>query len=176
MFKEYSNVIDQNTKDFFKKNVTENLHFPFYFNTSEFTEVKTNFYFFSHTILHRPENKFPNPINSDLYPYVVALFKKLSKKCKFKYKKIFRICLNLTFNNSHKRSATHLDHKFKHKQLILYLHADDLKSYTYIYNKKRTELIKVKPTPYKVITWGHTAHYHMVPKKGYILILVYTYI
>jgi hypothetical protein len=176
MFKEYLNVIDQNTKDFFKKNVIENLNFPFYFNTSELQPVKTSFCFFSHTILNRPETKSPNPINSDLYPYAVALFKKLSKKCKFKYKKIFRICLNLTFNNGHKQSATHLDHKFKYKQLILYLHVDDLKSYTYIYNKKKTELIKVKPTPYKVITWGHTDHYHMVPKKGYRLVLVYTYI
>ena len=174
MFKEYLKAVDQETINFLKHNTVENLNFPFYFNLTEIKSKKNNFNFFSHIILHKPEDNIPNRINSNLHPYAIDIFNKLSKKCKFKYKEIFRICLNLTFNNGHKKSDIHLDHEFNHKQLLLYIHADDLNSYTYIQDKNKT--ITVKPIAQKAIIWGKLPHYHLVPQKGYRLVLVYTFI
>tara|TARA_Y100001972_G_C7490628_1_gene248848 strand:- start:78 stop:629 length:552 start_codon:yes stop_codon:yes gene_type:complete len=183
MIKEYLNVIDNETKEFLKKNVLHNLNFPYFLNHTEMdegdskvTNKNNDFCFFTHAVLHRPEKKFDNPINSDIYPFTVKLFDQLSKKCKFKYKKIFRISFNLTFNNGNEKSETHLDHHFPHKQLIVYLHVDDLDSDTCIYNKNKTKITKVKPMPYKVVIWNGLYHYHMVPKKGRRLILIYTFI
>jgi len=174
MFKEYLNAIDKKTQNFFKKNIINNSNFPFYLNKTEIINKTNNFCFFSHTILHRPEDNLPNPINSKLYPFATNLLKKLSKKFKFKFKKIFRICLNLTINNGKEKSDVHLDHNFEHKQLIIYIHCDDLKSYTCI--KKDNKIVKIKPISNKVVMWGKLPHYHIVPKKGFRLVLIYTFI
>ena len=178
MVREYLNVIDNKTKIFLKNNVLHNLHFPYFLNNTEIVDTgkHNGFCFFTHTVLHAPERKLDNPVNSPLYSFATKLFNQLSKKCKFKYKKIFRISFNLTFNNGNEKSETHIDHNFTHKQLILYLHVDDLNSDTCIYNKNKTKITKVKPKPYKVVIWNNLYHYHIIPKKGYRLILVYTFI
>ncbi len=173
MVKEYLNAVNKETIDFLKQNTVEHTKCPFYFNTSDLLN-NNNFYFFSHIIFHKPEVNKSNPINSPIYPHALKIFDGLSKQLKFKYKKIFRICLNLTFNNGHKKSETHLDHQFNHKQLLLYIHVDDLNSYTCIKDNNKT--IKVKPIPQKVVVWAKLPHYHLVPKEGYRLVMVYTFI
>jgi hypothetical protein len=174
MYKEYLNAIDKKTQNYLKKNIIDNINLQFYLNKTELMDKKSNFYFFTHIILHRPENNLSNPINSELYPFAKDLLQKLSKKFKFNFNKIFRICLNLTFNNGKQKSNIHLDHSFEHKNLIIYLHCDDLKSYTCI--KKDNKIIKIKPLPNKIAIWNKLPHYHIVPKKGFRLILVYTFI
>ena len=176
MIKEYKNILNKKEKDFFKKEVLDNVYFPFYLN---FKSVKEDYFpFFTHKILMRPEDveEGETRINSTYYNYFVKLFKNLSKRCKFKYKDILRICINFTFNSGEEKCPLHLDHPYSHKQLLIYIHNDDLNSFTFIYDKKEKKLIKkIKPTVNKGVVWNALPHYHLTPKKGYRMVLVYTF-
>ena len=187
MIKEYPNILNKKEKDFLKKAIVNSSSFSFYLNTSDvdsnfkFNNPKLNYFpFFTHTVLLRPEqsdnaNK-ESRIHSNTYNFFTDLFSKLSKRCKFKYEEIFRININLTFNNGKEKSHVHVDHYFPHKQLILYLHSDDLNACTCIVNKKNKKIKKIKPSPNKAVVFdGELDHYHIVPKKGYRVVLIYTF-
>ena len=175
MFKEYNNILNKTEKNYLKSTIIDSNNFPFYLNETEIGKIKNNYFtFLSHIILHRSEDQKENRINSSLYEYTINLFKKISKKYKFKYKEIYRIALNLTFNNGKKKSITHTDHLYPHKQLLIYLHNDDLNSCTCILIKNKIK--KIIPTPNKGVIWDNFKHYQLIPKKGYRLVLVYTFI
>ena len=174
--KQYKNVLKKNEEKFFQEQVMSGNDCPFYLNTEDVGKSKRFFPFFTHIVLHRPEDSAVNKINSPSYNYLTKLFKNFSKRCNFKYNKIYRICFKITFNNGTKQSSTHLDHQFPHKQLILYLHIDDLKSHTCVYNKEETKIKKINPIPNSVAIWNNLKHYHITPTKGYRLVLIYTFL
>ena len=175
MFKEYKNIINKKEKDFLKSTIIDSNTFPFYLRTTEIVNAPNNYFpFLSHVVLHKPEDQKTNRINSSLYNYCTELFQRISKRYKFKYKEIYRIALNLTFKNGKKESLIHRDHPYPHKQLLIYLHTDDLKSCTCIFNKDKIK--KIIPTPNKGVMWDNLKHYHITPKKGYRLVLVYTFL
>ena len=60
MCREYLNAIDKKTQNYFKKNIINNINFPFYLNKTEIENKINNFCFFTHIILHRPEDNLPN--------------------------------------------------------------------------------------------------------------------
>lgn len=182
MIKEFNNILNKKDKEFIKTNIVQNAFFPYYLNyvdvdkNYQFDTIKKNYYpYFSHSILLRPKNIKDNPIiNSNYFDYFNNLFFKISKKCKFTYKKILRLNINFTFNNSMKKSNVHVDHPFSHKQMLLYLYVDDLKSYTCI--KLNNKIKKIKPTPNKAVVFDSYEHYQITPTKGMRIVLVSTFI
>ena len=180
MIKEYNNIFNEEQKDYLKQELILNSSFPFYFNQRSITKGKNRDYFplFTHKILNRPEDveEEKNRINSNYYDYFADLFEDLSKRHKFKYKELLRICLNFTFNNGEEKCPIHVDHFYPHKQLLIYIHNDDLESFTFIYDKKGKKLLKkIVPTANKGVLWNGSPHYHLAPKKGYRIVLIYTF-
>ena len=182
MIKEYENILNKKEKDFFKKEIISNINFPFYLNFKSVKSVegsKDNYFpFFTHKILQRPEDvkTGESRINSTYYNSFVTLFNDLSKRCKFKYKELLRICINFTFNSGEEKCPLHVDHPYPHKQLLIYIHNEDLNSFTFIYDKKEKKLIKkIKPTVNKGVIWNSLPHYHLTPKKGYRVVVIYTF-
>ena len=179
MIKEYENILNKKEKDFFKKEIISNVNFPFYLNFKSVEGIKDNYFpFFTHKVLQRPEDvkEGETRINSTYYDYLFNLFNDLSKRCKFKYKDLLRICINFTFNSGEEKCPLHVDHLYPHKQLLIYIHNDDLNSFTFIYDKKEKKLIKkIKPTANKMVIWNSLPHYHLTPKKGYRIVVIYTF-
>ena len=99
------------------------------------------------------------------------IFSKFMSRIKVKYKECFRININLTFNNGHTQCPPHVDHKYKHKQLLIYLNKNvDPLSCTVIKDKK------YKPEYNTGILFDNVPHYHIVPKEGHRIVIVYTFI
>jgi len=178
MIKKYKNILSGDEKNFLKKQVLNNLHFPFYLNKSSMVDKKDYFPFLSHNILTRPEEgkKGDSRKNSPLHNYCTNLFNSISKRCKFEYKQLLRIAINFTFNNGVKASDIHLDHPYFHKQLLIYLHADDKNSFTLFYDKDGKKVIKkIRPEPNTGVISHTHPHSHLTPQKGYRVVLVYTF-
>ena len=182
MLKEYPNILKKEEKEFIKNNFLQNDAFSWYLNhidvdkDYEFNNIKKNYWpFFSHSILIRPKTlNDESIINSNYYNYFSELFDKLSKRCNFTYNRILRLNLNFSFYNGIKRSNIHVDHPFPHKQILVYLHVDDLKSYTCIKINKKFK--KIKPTPNKAVVFDSYDHYQITPTKGMRIVLVGTFI
>ena len=178
MIKKYKNILSEGEKKFLKKQVLNNFHFPFYLGKSCIVGKNDYFPFLSHKILLSPEDvkKGDNRKNSPLHDYCTNLFNTISKRCKFKYKHLLRIAINFTFNNGVKACDIHLDHLYFHKQLLIYLHADDKNSFTLFYDKDEKKVIKkIRPEPNTgVISHSHP-HRQLTPQKGYRIVLVYTF-
>ena len=178
MIKKYKNILSEGEKKFLKKQVLNNFHFPFYLGKSCIVGKNDYFPFLSHKILLSPEDvkKGDNRKNSPLHHYCTNLFNTLSKRFKFEYKQLLRICINFTFNNGVKACGIHLDHPYFHKQLLIYLHADDKNSFTLFYDKDEKKVIKkIRPEPNTgVISHSHP-HRQLTPQKGYRIVLVYTF-
>ena len=171
MIKKYKNILSEGEKKFFKQQVLDNLHFPFYLGKSVIIGGKDYFPYLSHKILMRPEEvkKGDNRKNSPLHYYCTNLFNTLSKRFKFEYKQLLRIAINFTFNNGVKASDIHIDHPYFHKQLLIYLHADDKNSFTLFYDKDEKKVVKkIRPEPNTgVISHSHP-HSQLAPQKGYL--------
>jgi hypothetical protein len=177
MFKTYKNILSKEDLKRFNQEVIENNNFGWYLNTSSVRDYPTksnfdSFLFFNHEILIRPENRNgANGVNSFLYPFMEEIFSKFMGRIKVKYSECFRIALNLTFNNGHTQCPPHLDHKFKYKQLLVYLNKDiDPSACTIVKDKKYA------PTFNSGLLFDNVVHYHMVPKKGHRIVAVYTFI
>jgi hypothetical protein len=98
------------------------------------------------------------------------------KKVGYKYKEIFRISVNLTFNIGLKHSVVHCDHKFPHKQVLIYLNDCDPEAFTFILDKKNKVIKKIKPEKFKGIMFDRQPHYLKYPKHKERIITVYTLI
>jgi hypothetical protein len=149
-----------------------------FLNKSCLSEKKDYFSFFSHKILMRPEEvkKGHTRENSPLHHYCVNLFNTISKRFKFEYKQLLRIAINFTFNNGMKECPIHIDHPYFHKQLLIYLHADDKNSSTLFYDKDEKKVIrKIRPEPNTGVISHTHPHSHLTPQKGYRIVLVYTF-
>ena len=178
MIKEYNNIFNDKQKNYLKQEIISSNNFPFFLNSKSVNSVEDYFPFFSHKILNRPEDveEEKNRINSNYYDYFFKLFKDLSKRHNFKYSKLLRVSINFTFNSGEKKCPIHSDHEYPHKQLLIYIHNDDLNSFTFIYDKEGKKLLKkIVPTANKGVLWNGSPHYHLTPKKGYRIVLIYTF-
>jgi len=175
--KQFKNILNKDEQKYFKTQVLDNLYFPYYL--SKRISVDTDsFPYFNHKILMRPEEvkEGTDRRNSPHYNYVANLFNIISKRFKFKYKNLLRISINLTFNSGVKECAIHKDHDYPHKQLLIFLHVDDKNSFTIFYDKDCKKIIKrIKPENNTGIMADNQPHNHLTPKKGYRVVLVYTF-
>lgn len=176
MIKRIKNFLTKEDKTFIKDTVLF-ANFPYYLNSytvKDKTIKDLNNYFFSHTIIMRPEYRKEFLFNSEHYQNFLSIVNNAFKKLKIKPRKYFRMSLNLNFNNGVESCPKHKDHDFKHKTLIVYLNDGDDNSFTCI--KEKNKIKKIKPKKYEAVLFNDNLHWMFNPKKGIRLVLVTTFI
>lgn len=160
-------LFDEKEKEYIDELIINNC-FPYYYQS---TAVNDDHYpFLCHTL------KFTDKAihHSSETEKFIGILDKFCKKHKIDYDTVYRVAINLTFNNGYKQSAIHCDHKFEHKQLIIYLNEPkDKKSQTVITDNNKE--IKVVPEKYKAICFGKVSHYHYTPRFGERIVAVFTF-
>jgi len=127
-----------------------------------------------HLINHikRPEDIDGN--KSEYYWPFVDIVKSFCSKHKIEINKIFRMAVNVTFNNGFvDKCPIHTDHNYNHKQLILYL--NDAVGDTVICDNDNKPVIVSQPKKYKAICFGKIPHYQYFPIFGVRCVLVVTF-
>ena len=144
---------------------------PFYFNAYAVTEGDNGFHFIHHFI-----SKYRNYYNKNPYQSKLEdILETFAKSQKIKIKTIFRCALNITFFNGHiDKVPVHIDHNFKHKQLLIYL--NDSTGDTVILNKNLKPIKIIKPEMFKGVCFNNLPHYHYFPINGVRKVIVYTFI
>tara|TARA_R100000664_G_C2754298_1_gene141894 strand:+ start:1526 stop:2053 length:528 start_codon:yes stop_codon:yes gene_type:complete len=170
---EDKNFLNKNQKKFIEE-ITTKSDFPYYV-ISNSTENDSSEYL-SHIIKNRIED-FPNEkCNSNYYPQITDILFSFLIKNKIKIKQLCRAAVNLTYNNGKEKCNPHHDHKYEHKQFILYLNDPiDKNSKTVILDKSNKVFKEVTPEQYKGICFDSHLHYHYYPKKGRRIILIATF-
>jgi len=177
MIKKFKDYLTEQDKKFIKETVL-GPNFSYYLNdhtvkTDSIVDAKN--YFFSHTIILRPELRNPDfPYNSEHFEYFVKLISRVVKKIDINLKEIYRMSLNLTFSNGIDGCPEHQDHDYKHKTIILYLNECDEEASTFIVDENKTH--EIKPTFNTGVYFGSNIHSMKNPKHGLRLVLVTTFI
>jgi len=166
---EDKNFLNSQQKDFIENFILKN-RFPYYIQPCTLEEDTIPI--LAHTCKRRNEEW--NTPNKEVFINILNSF---CFKHKIKYKDIIRCSVNLTFYTGVDAAGIHVDHPGKkHSQLIVYCNdPEDKKSFTVICNKKKKPIKKIKPEQFKGIYFGDNPHYHFYPKKGFRVVLVYTF-
>jgi hypothetical protein len=173
-FKESNNFLTKENINFIENTILST-SFPYYKTTESVIGDNNGFLF--HCLLDRPENRpHKDHINSpEYFLETLDICKSFFKKFKIKYKEILRMSINYTFNNGFEKCQIHVDHKYPHKQILIYLNKADIISKTIILNKNNSVLKEVIPKKYKGICFDNRPHYHFYPKQGERIVLVATF-
>ena len=166
---EDKNFLNSQQKEFITDFLLKNT-FPYYIQP--YTLEGDYIPILAHTCKRRNEEW--NTPNKQVFIKILDSF---CSKHKIKYKDIIRCSVNLTFYPGVDASGIHVDHPGKkHSQLIIYCNdPEDKKSFTVICNKNKKQIKKIKPEQFKGIYFGDNPHYHFYPKKGFRVVLVYTF-
>ncbi len=179
MIKEHKNFLSPDNINFIE-NVMLNDNFPFYIKQSATENTKgkqNNESFLKHIILHNLETKRPSEaVNSDYYEIALNMLQQFTKAIKQEVNFFTRMCFNITYANGMEKSGVHVDHKYPHKQIILYLNDCDKDAKTVIVDDKGKDSKIITPEKYKGVCFDGVPHYHYFPKKGLRLVLVGTFI
>ena len=175
-YKEINNFLTKEDM-FFIENTILGDNFPFYIYNSSVDNDKKSF--LSHLVLKRLEDvsSASDQINSPHYTAFAAMILNAFDSINLKSKTIFRISVNLTFNNGEDKCDPHKDHDYPHRQLLICLNdVEDKKSKTAILDKdKKTVLKEFYPKKYKGVIFDDNYHYHYYPKKGKRVMLIVTF-
>jgi len=170
-FKQSDNFLTKECKDYIN-NIILSPNFPYYLEQYE-PSVKEKF--LNHVIVSRVEERNNRPYqNSFIYPEAIKIIECFFNKLNIKYSEIFRMCINLTYNNGSK-GPVHQDHDFPHRQLLIYLNNADPKSKTVILNKSNKIVKEITPKKFRGICFENTPHYQYYPKKGERIVLITTF-
>jgi hypothetical protein len=162
------------------KNFIDNIvlgdNFPYYICNHSIEG--DNKYFLYHVILRRKEDRKENEMfNSSFYPEFLSIIDSFFKKHKIKVKEVLRMTVNYSFNNTYRKVASHVDHDFEHKQLLICLNDPaDKNSKTVILNNKNKIFKSISPKQYQGICFDGAPHYNFLPKFGNRIMLVSTFI
>ena len=200
MIKIIKNIIKKNKLKQFKKDISD-INFPFYLlptavNKASIKDKKGTWHtdkkllkssnkketyndcVFEHCILVRKEDRKdnnPTGINSSWSDFFIGIFQDFCEKEKIKKTELYRISVNLTYDNGYKQCKQHQDHPYDHRQLLIYLNDADPQSTTVILNDKNKIIKKVIPQENTAVFFDNKPHYHVYPKKGYRMVVVYTF-
>jgi hypothetical protein len=173
-FKESNDFLTIENKKFINEKILSNF-FPFYRNFT-LTSSKDKNIFLSHVLLVRPEERInKNHINSSYFLETLKIILSFLDKFEIKHKEILRMSINYTYNNGVDKCPIHQDHKYSHKQIIIYLNDADPLSKTVILDEKNKILKEITPQKNKGICFDNKPHYHFYPKKGERIVLVTTF-
>tara|TARA_Y100001951_G_C11282755_1_gene266535 strand:+ start:1055 stop:1621 length:567 start_codon:yes stop_codon:yes gene_type:complete len=171
-----------------KKTITqliEKSELPFYLGPA-FKRLSTNPYL-SHVLVKRPEDRgvddltYPskytahsqfNSVHADAFLEFLFAF---CDQNKIKVNRVFRAAINLSFNIGLKQCPSHVDHRFDHKQLIIYLNDCDKNAKTVLLTNDNKISDTITPEKYKGVLFKKCKHYLFYPKQGCRIIAIYTF-
>ena len=132
------------------------------FQTAEmYTKSFPNFLKFSKKMIFQ-QNKCPHVQNN-----------KADGKNHFSYHFQIYIVNTTFFNGKVDRVPAHVDHDYKHRQLLLYL--DNSSGETVILDKKNKPYKIVRPEKFKADSFDSVPHYHYFPINSVRRVVVYTF-
>ena len=133
--KEAKNFLSKDNINFIENVILTN-KFPFYLENKILEKQKTNDAWFSHIVLKKLENNKDITkalcTSQEIYNQTLDILYNFCNKIKEKPNFFLRINYNLSFNNGNKESRVHIDHKYYHKQINIYLNDYDKKAGTHI--------------------------------------------
>ena len=114
---------------------------------------------FSHSFLNRNKNYDDSvgSINSNYWESIYNLFKEICAKHGIEHNIIYRSSLNVTTFNKDKVGKLHSDHKFPHKNFLMYLN-DFSDGSTYVQDEDTKELKEIKSEKFKVVVFDGQLH------------------
>ena len=121
----------------------------------------TAFYFLVHTLMHRNTDGEPvtGNINSPYYDICINIFKKFCKENNVEVNTIFRAALNSTMHSPLEMTRIHTDHKFEHKNFVLYINEFE-NGQTCIFDNDYNLIKQVEPQLHKAIVFSGEPHAH----------------
>lgn len=151
-------------------------HVPWHYDKISTSE---RFPFFKHTIITRAETESSvTEIVSPLHDFFTNIQIRFCETYDINIKKIYRQCLNLTFPcEDFEHGDPHVDHNFKHKNMIIYLNDDYEMGETLFFNKHGKIIGEVKPEKGKIVCFdGSIFHSIKWIPKGRRIVFVSTFI
>jgi len=169
-YKESINFLSEEQKEFLNLFCSQKSSIPFYWRPNAAKE-NDNGHHFIHNIINKDTGYYNNPNKI----YFEKILNSFAKEQKFKIKEIFRCAINYTFYNGKiDKVPVHIDHIYKHKQLLIYL--NDSTGDTVVLDKKEKPLKIIKPEKFKGVCFNCLPHYHYFPINGIRKVLVYTFL
>ena len=148
--------------------------FPWFFQ-KDLSNDGNIMHLFVHNLMLRDPNLRPieGIINSPYYDICLEIFNKFCEQHKITVNKIFRAALNSTFYNTNRQSRIHTDHKFEHKNFILYIN-EFKNGQTCIFDKNNNLLKKVEPGLYKAVVFSGEPHAHnyCAPNERRVILVI----
>lgn len=137
------------------------IHFYLNFSAVEWGDKGFHFY-------NQPLDR--NGVKNKHYHFFKSLLLSITKKHNIDVKEIYRMAINVTFNNgSIKESLLHIDHPFPHKQLLLY--CNDSVGDTVIPSLNKS----ITPKENKAIIFDSVNHKLIFPENGIRIVCVFTF-
>ena len=148
-------------------------NFPFYISNNSVGE--DNHKFLAHVAVKRPEGHDPamGSFNSSEYISLLDMLNSFVEKHNISCTRVFRCSVNLSFNNGFKRTISHVDHEFKHKNLIIY--CSDNKEAKTVLEKDGKKFKEIEAVKYRGLYFEDYKHYLIYPKKDVRIIVVFTF-
>ena len=148
--------------------------FPWFFQREKNYD-ETPFYFLVHTLMHRNEDNQPitGTINSPYYDICINIFKKFCEQHNVAVNTIYRAALNCTMYNPNLTTRIHTDHKFEHKNFILYINEFD-NGQTCIFDLEHNLIKQTEPALHKAIIFGGEPHAHnfCLPNQRRVILVI----
>tara|TARA_Y100000114_G_scaffold157041_1_gene186709 strand:+ start:3105 stop:3623 length:519 start_codon:yes stop_codon:yes gene_type:complete len=169
-YKESKTFLSDEQKNFLNWFCSKESNTPWYWAPNA-AEVGDGGHHFIHHIINKDKGYYNQNPNQKWFEDILYNF---AKEQKFKIKEIFRCAINITFNNGKiDRVPAHVDHDYKHKQLLLYL--NNSSGETVILDKKSRPFKIVRPEEFKAISFDSVLHYHYFPINSVRRVVVYTF-
>ena len=146
----------------------------FKLGTSTVEPDDKGYHFINHILLSKDRPRKYHTHNQEEINHFVDILKTFCDKNNVPLNNIFRIGVNVTFNNGFiSKCPPHIDHDYDHKQVILYL--NDAVGDTVILDDNKKPLKISIPKKYKAICFDKRWHYHYFPQYGIRIVVVFTF-
>ena len=174
---EDKNFIDKNEIKLINK-VLYDVNTPWYLQPFAEDKNKLN-PLFTHSIIRRPEDRDEDELfksSPEHRGIFIHLLTKFCKKNNYKLDEMLRCAINFTFDNNTEKCGVHQDHDRPYHQLLIYLNEADENAKTIVLDDdEKTVLKEIKPEAFKGVLFDGKPHYHYFPKKGFRIVVVYTF-
>jgi len=147
--------------------------YPYYIQ--ENSVENDNHIYMVHTAVTRPEGHDPSypVVNSSESTALLEILYDFVEKHKINCTRILRCAVNISLNNGFEKTASHVDHKYKHKSLLVYC-TDNPEASTVL--EKDNKIYKqVETKKYRGLYFEDYKHYLKYPKKDIRVVIVFTF-
>lgn len=148
-------------------------NFPYYINNN--SVENDGHKYLVHTAIVRPEEHNPDftNVNSTESIALLEILNDFVEKHKINCTRVLRCSVNISFNNGFEKTASHVDHKIKHKSLLVYC-TDNPEAST-VLEKDKKLFKKVETKKYRGLFFEDYEHYLVYPKKDIRVVIVFTF-